>query len=324
MANKSGPLSRIDGVVGIAWRSLVVGAGYVLFSMIGSAVAQTAGLPTLSIGAPIDPRLSLAILWISGVLFGFTLGPFAARLPLRIFERIGMLFVTLFMLNQFINVIEALFFTTIPAAEWSFSLLVSAIQHGGTAVVLALLFQPKSAQRGLLDAMRETFGRRPWFGWLARFLLAGGLYVPVYFLFGAIVAPFVVPYYQDPTLGLRLTIPGFDVILPLEVGRGLLYALTLFPLIALLRVGDTRSRWGIAFWIILVQVVLGAWHPMLSVTFWPSDLRLAHGLELTADCIVYGLLVVWLMTPGRINPAGESSGRSADLPADPNTAADLV
>jgi hypothetical protein len=135
-----------------------------------------------------------------------------------------------------------------------------------------------------------------------RFAAAAVLFVLVYFCFGTVVAPYVVPFYQNPALGLRLTIPGFNVILPLELARGLLCAMVLFPLIAILREGNTRSRWGIAFWIISVMVVLGSWHPMLSVTFWPVELRLAHGLELTADGMVYGLIIVWLMAAGRTRP----------------------
>jgi hypothetical protein len=294
-------LSRsIRAVVELIWKSLVVGAGYILFSMLGSAVAQGAKLPAFSIGDPADPGMVLAIQAVSGVLFGLTLGPFAARLPLRLFERIVVLFITLYVLNQLTNVIEASFFSTIPAAEWIFSLFVSAVEYAGLAIMLALLFRPVSTARGITGILGETLIRRPWYSWLARLLLAGVLFVLVYFFFGAIVAPFVVPFYQDPSLGLRLTIPGFGVILPLEVGRGLLHAVTLFPLIALLRAGEFHSRWGIAFWIILVQVVLGSWHPMLSATFWPVELRLAHGLELMADGIVFGLLIVWLMAPERI------------------------
>jgi hypothetical protein len=300
MKNTNALPPTIRMAMGILWRSVVVGAGYVMVSMIGSAAAQALRLPVFSMGNPVDPGVALAIAFVSGVLFGLILGPFAARLPLRFLERISVLFVTLFVLNQLANVIEALFFTTIPAVEWTFSLFVSAVEHAGLAVLLALLFRPVSAARGITDILGETLIRRRWYSWLARLLLAGVLFVLVYFFFGAIVAPYVVPFYQNPALGLQLTIPGFNVILPLEVGRGLLHAVTLFPLIALLRAGGTHSRWGIAFWIILVQVVLGSWHPMLSVTFWPLELRLAHGLELMADGIVFGLLIVWLMAPGRI------------------------
>jgi hypothetical protein len=90
--------------------------------------------------------------------------------------------------------------------------------------------------------------------------------------------------------------------LSLAVFRGLLYVLTLFPLVAVLR----GSRRSVAFWVILTLAVLAAWAPLLSVTWWPVTLRLAHGLEITADSIVHGLIIVWLLwrpaASGRAEP----------------------
>jgi hypothetical protein len=125
-------------------------------------------------------------------------------------------------LNSLINVIEAIFFTTIPAAEHLYSLVTSAVGHAGLVVLLALFFRPASVEWGLLTALRETLSRRRWTSWAWRFGLAGVLYVPTYFFFGMLIYPLVRPYYEDPALGLRLAVPGFEVILPLEVGRGLL------------------------------------------------------------------------------------------------------
>jgi len=78
---------------------------------------------------------------------------------------------------------------------------------------------------------------------------------------------------------------------PLEVFRGLLYVLTLFPLIAVLSAG----RRSVAVSVILTLAVLASWAPMLLVVWWPVTLRLAHGLEITADSIVHGLIIVWLL-----------------------------
>ncbi len=127
--------------------------------------------------------------------------------------------------------------------------------------------------------------------WALRFGLAALSYLPIYFAFGMIVAPFVLPYYNNPDLGLNLVEPGFGVILPLEIGRGLLYALTMFPLIAVLRGGI----WSRTFWIGLTIAVLGSWVPMLQAPGWPLVLRMAHGLEITADAFVQGVVLTWLL-----------------------------
>jgi hypothetical protein len=115
-----------------------------------------------------------------------------------------------------------------------------------------------------------------------------------------IVAPFVLPYYDNPDLGLNLTVPGIGVILPLEIGRGLLYVLTLFPLIAVLR----GSYWWKALWVGLTIAVLGSWVPMIQALHWTPVLRLAHGLEITADAVVQGLVLTWLLAPPSLASEG--------------------
>jgi hypothetical protein len=129
--------------------------------------------------------------------------------------------------------------------------------------------------------------------WALRFGIAALSYVPIYFAFGMIVAPFVLPYYNNSALGLNLAVPGFGVILPLEIGRGLLYALTLFPLIVVLPGGF----WSRALCAGLTIAVLGSWAPMLQAPGWPVELRLAHGLEITADAFVQGFVLTWLLSP---------------------------
>ena len=100
-------------------------------------------------------------------------------------------------------------------------------------------------------------------------------YLPIYYMFGMIVAPFVLPYYNNPELGLNLVVPSVGVILPLEIGRGLLYALTLFPLIAVLRGG----YWSKVLWVGLTISVLGPWVPMLQAVHWTPVLRDANKMN---------------------------------------------
>jgi hypothetical protein len=179
------------------------------------------------------------------------------------------------------------------AAELGAALVVSAVGHATLAVLLAVLFRPSGTERRLGPAIRAALAQRSWISWTWRFLLAGFLYLPTYLLFGMIVSPFVVPYYNNPELGLGLVIPGVEVIVSLEVVRGLLFALTVFPLVALLG----GSRRSLALWIGLTIAVLGAWAPMIEIAWWPPALRLAHGLEISGDSLVQGLTIAWLLGP---------------------------
>jgi len=159
------------------------------------------------------------------------------------------------------------------------------------AILLTLLFRPQQTGPGLITRLRETLAQRRRVSWTWRFGLAAVSYLPIYFTFGMIVAPFVLSYYNNPDLGLNLVTPGLGVFLPLEIGRGLLYALTVFPLIAILRDGV----WSRAFWIGLTIAVPGSWVPMLQASAWPLVLRMAHGLEITADAFVQGIVLTWLL-----------------------------
>jgi hypothetical protein len=155
------------------------------------------------------------------------------------------------------------------------------------------LFRPQRTGAGLLARLRETLARRTAVSWAWRFGLASLSYLPIYYLFGMIVAPFVLPFYDNPDLGLNLTVPGIGVILPLEIGRGVLYALTLFPLIAVV----PGSYWSRGLWVGLTIAVLGSWVPMIQALHLTPVLRLAHGLEITADAFAQGFALTWLLSP---------------------------
>jgi hypothetical protein len=301
MSDRSTYQSRTRKALGLLWRSVVVAVGYLVALMIGGVITEVLGLPIPPLAAGVDPFQVFVFEFLSGLLIGLCLGPLSARLRLPMAQRAGLLFVVLFILNSLINVIEALFFTTMPLGEQLTGLVTSAVGHVGLALLLAFLFRPAAVERGLLTALRESLGQRRWSSWTWRFLAAGALYFPIYFFFGMLISPIVTPYYLQMDMGL--TVPGFEVIVPLELFRGLLYALTLFLLIGTLR----GSRRSVAFWVILTLCVLGSWAPMLMVAWWPVTLRVTHGVEITADCIVHGLVVVWLLwtpTAGGENTLG--------------------
>jgi hypothetical protein len=285
-------------------RSFIVGVGFAFALMIGGMTINILDLPLPSLGRQPKPFQSLISSLTAGTLTGLTLGPLASRMNLPLLGRACLWFLLLFVLSSLINMIEALFFTTIPRFQLFTSMTILAFGQIAVAVLLTLLFRPQQMRPGLLTALRETLAQRTPVSWAWRFGIASLSYLPIYYMFGMIVAPFVLPYYDNPDLGLNLTVPRIGVILPLEIGRGLLYVLTLFPLIAVIR----GSFWSKALWVGLTIAVLGSWVPMIQAVHWTPVLRLAHGLEITADAFVQGFVLTWLLAP----PDAANQGLGSD------------
>jgi hypothetical protein len=92
---------------------------------------------------------------------------------------------------------------------------------------------------------------------------------------------------------MGLTIPSFTVMIPLEFFRGFLYVLALFPILAALR----ARRMQVYLATVSLLYVAGALIPFLSVSGFPIQMRIFHGVEILADCIAYGCVLVYLFRP---------------------------
>jgi len=113
-------------------------------------------------------------------------------------------------------------------------------------------------------------------------------YLPVYFFFGMLVIPFVMPYYTDPSMGL--VIPPFTTIIPLEVLRGLMYVAVLLPVTACLdadRLTTSVALAGLLF-------IPGALLPLLADQGLPAQIIPFHLVEILADSVVYGHILARL------------------------------
>jgi hypothetical protein len=74
MAEKTTYQTRARSALGVLWRSLVMGLGYTLATMIGGMVAQAVGLPLPEVAGRMDPAQALLTTFLSGLVIGLTLG----------------------------------------------------------------------------------------------------------------------------------------------------------------------------------------------------------------------------------------------------------
>ncbi len=187
---------------------------------------------------------------------------------------------------QFLNnFVEALFFTDrfsrmgILAESIASALVASVI----SAVAGALLLGRGTAS--IETTLRDHLATRKTGSWIWRMAVGSIAYFPIYFFFGALITPFVLPYYNNPSFGLR--IPPFAVLIPVELFRGFVYTLVLFPLLAA-TVGDRTTKF---IMLAATLYVPGALIALLGNTLLPAQIIPFHALEILADSIVYGLVL---------------------------------
>lgn len=241
---------------------------------------------------------------LSGFVISLVFGPIAARLPLKLGQRVGLLFGVLLMAGSLINVLESAFFTTLGPAVLTSGVISAMVSYAALAYLLAKLFPPASEDADLSEAITRLAERRSGLRW--RIPLAGVLFFPIFAFFGSLVYPVLRPFYESPALGIGVTQPSANVALLLELARGLLLVLTLLPLVALLP--GPRPALGLRLGLVLA--VLVAVSPMLQTHWFPPTMRWLHGLEMAGDSLAHGMVIAWLL--GLPRGDVEDADREAD------------
>jgi uncharacterized membrane protein YjgN (DUF898 family) len=128
------------------------------------------------------------------------------------------------------------------------------------ATAVAWLFPPVKKESSLAAMARAFFSGRRTGAWVWRVAVAAVVFVPIYLVFGSLVAPLTAQYFQESMYGLRQ--PGQNEILVVLLVRSALFLLVGF------------------------LYMLGAYYMPLAV-------RVPHTLEILADSFTHtGLLVV--------------------------------
>jgi hypothetical protein len=276
------------------WRIGGVVACYLAATVVASVLTSPAHPRVL---AP-EPLL-LAVL--AGLVGALTVGPLAQRLHLPTGQRVAVVTLLTFVLTTVTNEVEALLFIKGSSALVP---VTGAILALGLAVPVTMLWPPADTHERVGAALGHALISRPWWSWAWRIALTSVLWVPVYFVFAAADAPFVSIYYHQT--GTTFTVPSGGIVAAAELFRGVLHALVLGALAALLGSGRLRS-W---LWLALAFAALNAWLPLVQRADWPYYLRAANIVEITCDAVVYGGLVALLLTrrvPQRRELAGTES-----------------
>lgn len=276
----------VERVVHIGWRVLAVAVVYAVFFLL---------LGLLS-GGRLSPRGGLLGL-VTGAGFALVLLPLARRLPYRTRTRVIALFAPLYWIYSLGNLVEAYFLTTYPHSTLILGAVFLILPSLVVSWMVAGLF-PALPQEGQPSAIGELLGQRPLLSWVWRVLLAGLLFAVLLQLFGAAWGPLIARYYHDSVYLAQAHIaspppPGYVIWIE-EVVRGVVFAVVLLPLLAVVRGRTWPTIAFLAAYVALVDAALESWLTMLNSAF-PIGFRVGEGLDLTTDAIARGVFIAALL-----------------------------
>ena len=194
--------------------------------------------------------------------------------------------------------LEATIFSTMSTASlYAVVLFLPASLLCSAAV--AWFFPPDAPGAGFFAQARTFFAGRSVGSWTWR-LSAGFLAFPLaYLVFGSLIAPIVMPYYQQGADQLRL--PGWDQILPVLALRSLLFLLVCLPII----ISWQLSSRGLFLAMGLALFILVGGIGMLEAYWLVPVLRVTHTLEIFADEMVYAAALTLLLARPMTQPMGK-------------------
>jgi hypothetical protein len=236
-------------------------------------------------------NLAIGISFLGGLIFACFLAWMVPKIKVRKLDFLLVVWLTLFIVQFANNIIEGFFFTTIYSSTFRIltSLLVCLVNTYLVSLVAMFLFYQKSENK-FSSIFSDFFKQRKYTSWLWRIIVSSLAYFPIYFLFGLIVSPFVIPYYTGSS---SLSIPSFTIITPLEFLRGFIYTISLLPLISLVK---TNGR-SLFVMLAAMLYIPGAFLSLIIGGFsnLPAAILPFHLLEILGDSIVYGYVMAYLL-----------------------------
>ncbi|RIK37377.1 MAG: hypothetical protein DCC55_24425 [Chloroflexi bacterium] len=301
----------LQSVFGFLWRLVVCVLAFVFGMLLGGVLAGVTGLQPPTLPPEIDSTAAMMTFFVTSPLLVLALYVVGRNLAGGWLVRAAILALLAWIGFVVNNVVEATIFTSYATAPWftiaSFTPAV-LLCAGATA----WLFPGRGSDRSIIRIVKGYFQQRRASEWAGRFLLAAVVFMPIYYLFGMMVAPFVGDFYQQGEFGLAA--PALSTLLPVLLGRSVFFFVACLPVVIAWR-GRRVDLWlslGFALFVLvgLLYMLAGSWIA-------PS-VRLIHSLEILADSFVYAGAIVWLLagatrsssTPPQREKFGAAAGQA--------------
>lgn len=273
-------MKKLKAIGSWLWRLAAAGAGHAGGLMLGGAVATALGLESPRALPSADAATGALLLLPGGMALALGLAVMAAGLAGPRWRRWVILGAFAFVVNGVGTAVELSRFSTLGGE--AFMALSSLPASFLCAFIVAMLFPPPSTSQ-VTGASRASFTGTP-----GRLLLAFLAFPSFYFLFGLMIAPIVLPYYEQIDF---IIVPPLSTILLLLLIRSALFLLVTIPVIGCWG----RSRGRLAFALAAGHFTAVGLSGLVQATFFPAVLRFTHGAEILATSACYGLALAWLL-----------------------------
>ena len=281
-----------------AARVLAAALAYLVGQVATGVTAPLFHFPTLALPEGSNPQHIFAVsaamlpILVAGVL------PIALGLQGRWLSRWSAVALFLYISLGLNTLIEAKIFSTVLAGNPLLASLNFVLPCALAAAVLT------SRNNDVTSASAVSLARR---GWAWRLVVTWLSFPLIYFLFGMIVSPFVVPFYRTSN-ALGLHIPSFGVIIETQLVRSFIFLLTSLGIARLWAKSSAQLflALGLGY-----AMTLGIF-PLAQAYFFPITLRVVHGLEIVCDSFAYAAVIALLFSAGRKTPVAiEKSAATA-------------
>ncbi|MFW9908632.1 MAG: hypothetical protein ACFFEF_08655 [Candidatus Thorarchaeota archaeon] len=264
-----------------------------LIRVLGFTTIYTALGLLLPVQGYISPAFALGTV-LTGVLYGLVLWYASLYLPVSRKVRILVIWIAVYVIQMLNPVLEGFFFST--QFEGHPELIFGAVIFGTiltlpTALAAGFLFQPKGALKSFKEMRANYFGGFSRNSLALRLIVSSVLWMGIYFVFGSLVGPIVLPYYTVDGVGYSLTLPSIEIVLLLQTFRGFIYVFSVLPLVMAL---DTGKK-PLALILTALLYIGGALAVFIISDQFPLFLRMVHGIELFADSLFAGLAISYLL-----------------------------
>jgi hypothetical protein len=282
---------RMGTILTYLWKLLLCGLAFYVGIILGGGATTLLGLPAPVVPPDVDPATLSWYLVPVSLILALTLSFISHSLSGGFVTRGLILASLVWIVYALNNYLEASIFSTFAAAS-RFMLVVFLVASicGGAAA--ALLFAPEAPGVSFAADLRAFGDQHAIWGWIWRSLAALAAFPAIYLFFGSLIAPFVIDYYRQQSLGLVL--PGWAQMVPMQFLRSLLFLLACLPVL----IAWQKSRRSLLLSLGWALFVLVGLLNLLQAIWLPATLRLVHTLEILADSFVYAWVLVMLFRRG--------------------------